>query len=319
MVRLVLVPLDGSDCAERALGPASCLARQVGASLLLLRAAPDYTLPAGPEYPLTRSVEESTAYLNRIRQRLVDSGLTVHIEVTTHDPSAAIPLTASLRGADMIAMCAHGHSGLRPAVGSVAQQVLRSTQLPVLLTSGRDGATSPSAFRSLLIPLDGTAFAEEALRCLGSLTPGWPPEVRLLRVVEPAMPPLVPGFPGYTPSAVFERAAMETQYMHMDARRYVERIAQTHLRGFPCHASAVVGYPAKAILDGCANSGPDLLVMATHDRPGNERLSRGSVAGYVLGHARVPVLLLRGATPEARVDAKIGVEIKTGAAFQATY
>ncbi|MGH2411208.1 MAG: universal stress protein, partial [Chloroflexota bacterium] len=311
MVRLVLVPLDGSDHAEQALGPASCLARQVGANLLLLRAAGDTTLPAGPDYPLARSVEESTAYLKQIRQRLVAAGLTVHIEVTTHDPGAAIPLTAALRGADLIAMCAHGHAGLRPTAGSVAQQVLRSTQLPVLLASGHDGASAPSAFRSLLIPLDGTASAESALRYVGNLTKDWSPVVRLLRVVEPAMPPLIPGFPGYTPSAVFERAAMETQYVHMDARRYVERTAQTHMRGFPCQATAIVGYPAKAILDECANSGADLLVMATRERPEDERLSRRSVTAYVLRHARVPVLLLRGAPPELR-DAKIGMEIKTG-------
>ncbi len=317
MVRMVLVPLDGSDCAEQALGPALSLARLTGASLLLLRAAADDALPAGPDYPLSRTAAESAAYLKQVQQRLASLGLTVHAEVTTHDPRTAIPAIAALREVDVIAMCAHGHSGVGPTLGSVTRHVLGSTRLPVLLASGRSAGAAPSAFRSLLIPVDGSAFAEQALGYVIRETLSWSPEVRLLRVVEPAMPPLIPGFPGYTAPTVFEHAAMETQYAHMEARRYVEMVARTRLRGFACYASAIVGCPAKVILDESARGSADVIVMATHERPDFDRLPHGSVVSYVLRHAQAPVLLLRGEMPAAEDTAKVVAEVKSGAAILA--
>jgi nucleotide-binding universal stress UspA family protein len=143
----ILVPLDGSDLAEVALAHAEGLARKLGSRLLLVRVD---NLPAtlmaevapmgGPMPPeliedaLQAETDESKDYLSKTAQRLKDDGLPVEWEVVEGDPARAIIDAAHARGADLIAMATHGHSGLRRMVlGSVADSVLRGSHLPVLL------------------------------------------------------------------------------------------------------------------------------------------------------------------------------------------
>jgi Universal stress protein family len=58
----------------------------------------------------------------------------------------------------------------------------------------------------------------------------------------------------------------------------------------------VVDSPAVAIARTVANTGADLIVLATHDRHGLNRVLYGSVARQVLRRAETPVLLLHGTT-----------------------
>lgn len=143
----ILVPLDGSELAETALAHAEGLARKLGSRLLLVRVD---NLPAtligevapmeGPLPPeliedaIEAETEESKDYLTKTAQRLKDDGMAVEWEVVEGDPAHAIVETAHQRGADLIAMATHGHSGLRRLVlGSVADSVVRGSHLPVLL------------------------------------------------------------------------------------------------------------------------------------------------------------------------------------------
>jgi nucleotide-binding universal stress UspA family protein len=143
----ILVPLDGSPLAEAALTHAEGLARKLGSRLLLVRVD---SLPAtligevapmgGPMPPeliedaIEAETEESKEYLGKTAQRLKDDGLPVEWEVVEGDPAHSIIETAHQRGADLIAMATHGHSGLRRLVlGSVADSVVRGSHLPVLL------------------------------------------------------------------------------------------------------------------------------------------------------------------------------------------
>lgn len=120
-IRSVMVVLDGSVSAESVLPPAAELARTTGARMVLVHAA-------------VSKRDEATAYLEDVAAPLRESGL----DVTTHAmfgsrTSEDIARVAAATGADVIAMTIGGRGvsqGLRP---KMADEVLRSTNLPLLL------------------------------------------------------------------------------------------------------------------------------------------------------------------------------------------
>jgi nucleotide-binding universal stress UspA family protein len=144
-MRRIVVPLDGSPLAEAALEPAAQFAGVLGAGLTLYRAilqAAPLLLPypgvaVMPEQVALTPVleEEATRYLEALAARLRARGLQVDTAVElAGDPVAAISTWAERHGADLIAMATHGHGGTtRLLLGSVADKLLRSAEVPLLL------------------------------------------------------------------------------------------------------------------------------------------------------------------------------------------
>lgn len=142
-VKRIVVPLDGSSLAESALEPARVLGHLFQASYHLVQVVP-------PALPLGRTSERlsSGAELNRevaIRQigvrylagvaaRLQLEGATVTTETVDADSAAAGILTVAKAGSDLIAIATHGAGGVRRLLlGSVADKVIRGSQVPVLV------------------------------------------------------------------------------------------------------------------------------------------------------------------------------------------
>jgi nucleotide-binding universal stress UspA family protein len=136
----ILVPLDGSKLAEAALPVAVDLARGSGARLLLLRAAEAHRRPgADPTEAQVAVVREAESYLDGVKRRLEDQGMSVDTSVWYGDAPRSIVEASDTRHASLIVMSTHGRSGLgRLIVGSVAETVMRGTVTPILLI--RDGA-----------------------------------------------------------------------------------------------------------------------------------------------------------------------------------
>ncbi len=120
----ILVPLDGSETAERVLPAAASLAAAFDAVLTLTHV------------PLP-TVEDHGAmerYLGAARTALERAGLRAETHVGGHEPDAAIPELAASLGADLIAMATHGRGGMeRALIGSVAETVVGTADVPVLL------------------------------------------------------------------------------------------------------------------------------------------------------------------------------------------
>jgi nucleotide-binding universal stress UspA family protein len=132
----ILVPLDGSALAEAALELATDLARGASSTLVLLRAAEAHSLPGvDPSDAQVKVVSEAEGYLAAAAERLRGRGVK-HVETSVWygPPAASIAEAARVRKADLIVMSSHGRSGLgRLMLGSVAESVLRSTSVPILL------------------------------------------------------------------------------------------------------------------------------------------------------------------------------------------
>ncbi len=213
MYSTILVPLDGSSQAERALPIAARIAQRSGCSIALVQAvrapvefesgaAPPalWALPVRPE-----ERETAQRYLGHVRQRHIPAETPVQIHIVAGPPAAMIRAASVGLGADLIVMTSHGRTGLgRWLLGSVAAEVARESRIPVLVVResaltralteqdrSRRAALPAENQRpvSALVPLDGSPLAEAALRpalrLLGALGDPAPISLHLLAVVEP--------------------------------------------------------------------------------------------------------------------------------------
>ena len=144
MFTKILVPLDGSFFAERALEPAILIAQKFEASLVLLRVFTPELEPVSAgmslQYPeLSHSHEQieceiAESYLRSTRAQWLGMGVPMSTRVMTGSAPEMILDAAAQTGAELIVMSTHGRTGLRRLLyGSVAEAVLRGTRLPVLL------------------------------------------------------------------------------------------------------------------------------------------------------------------------------------------
>jgi len=143
MYKEILVPLDGSELAEKALPHAEDLARRLDARLTLFSVVESivvYSQPGvvGPIVSVTFNIEEEIEkireYLRNIAENFTQAGIDARVEVRQGDAASQICDFAQETGVDLIVMSTHGRSGLRRWVyGSVADRVLRGASVPVLL------------------------------------------------------------------------------------------------------------------------------------------------------------------------------------------
>jgi nucleotide-binding universal stress UspA family protein len=148
-VNRVLVPLDGSTLAEAALTWAASLTRD-GGTVVLLRAAEAPTRTADPIETQLEAIRAAEAYLAGVAAHVKELGVSNVDTSVWYGPAVeSIVDAARYRNADVIVMSTHGRSGLgRLVMGSVAESVLRSTTVPILLVrtpQAADGAASPAA------------------------------------------------------------------------------------------------------------------------------------------------------------------------------
>lgn len=140
MYERIVVPLDGSEPAERALPPAVELARRLGVPLLLARVVDTAELgdPAAGIGPRAAggaadlAAAESAEYLEAVRRRLALRHVAVAVEVRRG--AAALELVALARPANLVVMAARGR-GLagRWRLGGVAGAVADDAEAAVLL------------------------------------------------------------------------------------------------------------------------------------------------------------------------------------------
>ena len=142
-------------------------------------------------------------------------------------------------------------------------------------------------FRSILVPLDGSPFAEQALPLALAIGRAARSKVRLVLVHQlPTIPLSVEAARFYTSMELAVRRS-ERGYLRGLAARLREP-------GGPRVVSALLAGPVADILTHYVrDSGTDLVVMSTHGRGPLQRAWLGSVADHLIRNLEVPVLLVR--------------------------
>ena len=284
MLSTILVPLDGSPLAERALPFAERLARGTKARLVLTRVVPISRLPNVEETVATAAQE----YLERIASCLAGTGLISQTALLHGEPPTEILEAAHIHSADLVIMCTHGRSGIgRWLYGSVADAVIRLATLPVMLVppelSVVWAANEPAR---ILVPLDGSELSEMALGPAAELASCLGAELLLTQVVP--WPPIVYGDP-------VELLPYEPEEQLAEARSYLDEVA-ARLRQSGArvrHREDVAQTPAAAIVRLVQEEHVDLVAMATHGRNGLARVVLGSTTTGTLQRADVPLLVVR--------------------------
>jgi nucleotide-binding universal stress UspA family protein len=313
----ILVPLDGSPLAEQAIPLASRIAQPAGSKL---RLALVHQLPAAPldaaSARMFTSIELATrkserSYLRAIQARLRESGirLSAATTLTGGSPGPTLAEYARDAGVDLVVMATHGRGGLRRAwVGSVADHLVRSLEIPVLLVRPTEGQAPAGAAGagSILVPLDGSPLAEQALDAAMALARLWDREVMLLYVVAPVVMSIDGAVP--MPSAYDEELTAMARAQGQDyLDDVVERIRAQGLRAT---GVAVIGWSTVGtILDAAPVGRVAAIVLATHGRGGLRRVALGSVADKLVRAAEVPVLVYRptgGSKPKQQKPSRQG-------------
>ncbi len=302
MFRTLLVPLDGSELAERALPYATALASAAGAKVVLVRVA---LAPVPATLDGATWVQEQSQAIAEAEQYLakVATGVRTRVPVETSVPygraAACILHSITDNAADAVVMATHGRTGLRHLlVGSVAEAVIAESEIPVFVTYARPGEMPHAPFdparARVIVPLDGSPFAKAALPTAVELV-GSTGELVLVTVVEP-------------PDEVVRdevgriRVYLDQQEeaLTRDARDYLHAIAaQLADRNPGLHVSVDVrmGEPAAGVIMAAADRAADLVVMASHGRTGIPRAVFGSVTGAVLHDGFTPVLVVHPGIP----------------------
>src|SRR4051794_23297669 len=118
----ILVPLDGSELADRAVPFATMLARKTGRPLLLLRAVS--TLACPTPSAAGDVMREAQVQLDEVAVRLSDAGIPVRTQVVDAPAARAIVDAAAENDAELVVMATHGRGGLeRWIYGSTADAV----------------------------------------------------------------------------------------------------------------------------------------------------------------------------------------------------
>ena len=316
----ILVPLDGSSLAEMALPHAVALARATSSGLLLMRVVPPFIppitriMPMGPMYYESTDVEimydEQQAlardYLQGVVLRLASIKTQAKSFVTDGIPEDVIVQYAQEHPEVLgIAMSTHGRSGVgRWLFGSVAEKVLHNSPVPVLLVrpgmhmEAIEGKEIPDSkavplYKTLLVPLDGSLFAEQALDQALPLARTLDARVVLLSVVStPFDLKLVKR------GATADWSAMPRSTRAVQMVEYLDGVTRKlATAGVTAQAQVTHGDRVDEILSAARSVDADLIVMSTHGHGGRGHLTVGSVAMSVAQMAAVPLLLVHTEEP----------------------
>lgn len=336
MFQRILVPLDGSPGAERTLPIAANLARQGHGSLILLHVVPeahilnnsfaDPPLSKGKDNKdieigragmLEQVMTEAASYLAQLPAIYAKdlAGLSIEMDVAFGTPASALASTAHLARADLMVVCSHKETALGQwGPESTAGQVMHHSSVPVLIINEHEKEIpvldSARPLR-VLVPLDGSLFAESALtpalQLLAQGAVSGQRELCLLHVISL-----------FTDDGIGEKephmSPSATRQARQSALHYLQAVAARLQRDSACRSDVRVTCLVTSSVDiassilqeqvqpeASEHASASLIVLATHGREGVQRQSLGSVAERLLDTTRVPLLTICPSNPMVRL------------------
>ena len=305
-LRRILVPLDGSPLAERALPVAVSLARKAHTSIELVGVQPfivEYTgdavmaggvIERAAARQLERYLEQTASHIRH------NSGVSVSCQILHGEPATRIAALAKARRAGLIVMTTHGRGGLaRLWLGSVADQLLRVTRTPVLLLHPQDAAAQPLSPALVALDTDLEGLVLDRAIAFAGLVSGT--RFALVHVIEP--PPPVYSELAALPAALDPELVKEAEDR---ARKPLDVLAGgMRERGLDVTTHVPVsGQVGHEVCHLAEQLDTGLIVVGTHGRRGTMRLLLGSVADKVVRGARRPVLVIPMAGGKRKADSR---------------
>jgi nucleotide-binding universal stress UspA family protein len=309
MYRNIMVPVDGSSFSREAVFQGLRIASRCGATLRLVRVSPPTVLGVGPEsFTLTDEGDRQLRAAELADLYCIAAECRAHSTVNVTASLQRGPVLDSLISyahrtrVDLIVMRSHARKGLaRVWFGSIADGLIRKSGIPVLVVRPPSVAAATEGvfgFRRILVPLDGSALAEESLAAAAQFARIDGSQLILLRVVAPAS---IHG--GHTlwasqGPARAEDAAEAQRYLASLLTSPVDRVLNVRRRVII--SDDVPG----AILQAAEGEEVDMIAIATRGRGAIARATNGSVADRIMREAQISSTVLHPSVmiaPEAQL------------------
>lgn len=250
----VLVPLDETAFAESILPDAQQLAGPSGRLVLV------YVAAHGEQASDVERYLSNEAQLLQVR----DYQATIKVLVGGDIPRAIDEGVTQL-GAQMVAVATHGTAQGRLGRSSIAWKTLAHSPVPILLhhtaTVRNLDEPVPDQIR-IMVPLDGSPRAEQAVPVASALATQWKGPLLLARSTDDAA----------------------------GGQAYLDRIAGTLT--VPVQTVVRRGSPGEALTELVTEQGITHVVMTSHGRTGLSRMIAGDVAAHLIDRLSVPVIVV---------------------------
>jgi nucleotide-binding universal stress UspA family protein len=304
MYHRILIPLDGSPLAEQVLPLAKLIAARFVSSVVLFRAIEPIherirvdgeLLSVEDQVELVRT--SAMEYLTTVLHGFTAAGIPAEGQVQVGPAAPEILQFAESAHVDLIAMATHGRTGLQRWVyGSVADKVLSSAHVPMLLVRATATPSEFAPITRILVPLDGSALAERALPSASQWAKAFEAEIILFRVWQP-LAFAHDGFAGGMSLAELDNAVQGAVEEYLR-----QKTQEVEGQGVRVDWVTQLGPVADRILEAAEKHGANLVVMSTHGRSGIGRWVMGSTADRVLRTSHIPVLLVRSGAAVEQAD-----------------
>jgi nucleotide-binding universal stress UspA family protein len=295
----ILVPLDGSQTAEKVLPYARYLAGKFKIPVELLAVVDIAEVASHMASEKARfldtliedTVRHCTSYLRGVGTTF--AGIDVTCSVEKGKAEDTIIEKAASDKTMLIAVATHGRSGLnRFLLGSIAEKVLRGTVNPLLLIRATEEAksTGEATLKSVIVPLDGSELAEGVLPTVVDMAKNLDLEVELFRAYH--IPYNVyAGDEGFYAGNYDELLAS----VRDEAKEYLDKKAGELKTLGVAKVTCVTkeGFAGDEIITLGRKTADNLIAMSSHGRSGVKRWVLGSVAETVVRHGGDPVLITR--------------------------
>lgn len=292
----ILVPFDGSPSSARALDQAVTVAKaEAGADLQLLNVQEPLTFRealfrdaiADLRALQAERNEAGRQALQPAEQALGDAGLPWQAHVATGEPAASIAEHVARYRCDAVVMGTRGmRSTANMLLGSVTTKVLHLVNVPVTLASDRVARTGNGSAPRVLVPTDGSAHAERAVRhVMDYIGRRGPFAVHLLNVQPRIQSGMV--------RRIVSRATIDAYYRAEGDAAMQSAIALLKAVDIAPSTHIEVGEFGETIASFAECNGCTEIVMGTRGMGAIGNWLLGSVATKVIHYATVPVTLIR--------------------------
>jgi nucleotide-binding universal stress UspA family protein len=286
----LLVPVDFSEAAYKAVDWAVSLSKQTGARIDLVHVIERRRLfhDTKPSFLVwdRQVIAEGKRLLNATARKVTQGAVPVYKELRLGNPSQEICEMAEARNSDLLVISTHGFTGLKHVVlGSTTEKVVRYAPCSVLVVRGR-GRSQKSEFnpKKILVPTDFSNRSTKALRYAVDFAKRFQAQLHVLHVVHGL--------------CAVGNNEIDKRLLDSDLKKAGEKelgilIKALSSSNVSAHTILRQGTAAREIAKTAKELGSDLILIASQGRTGWKRALIGSTTEEVVRRACCPVFVFR--------------------------
>jgi len=284
-VHNIIILLDGSENAAKAIPLAQMIAQRLNAKVTLASSVQQQSLKSREQYQT--KTEERLSYLTGVANTLRMAE--VEAQATTQPGSITdmMETLISQNGFDLVVTTTRGGSGMPNWLqGGFSHNLVQKIDKPVLLVQlDEQGNGLSTAIDSILVALDGSSYSERALPYARALATAFGSSLVLLCV------PAVPEVQDYrAPADIIEKIRNKAEAR---MRKYLESTAGMLRRdGLRVKTRVAGSIPAPTIVAVAEEENVSMIMLTSQGRGGFNPMLMGSVAERVVQNTQLPVFMV---------------------------